>query len=71
MPGSPAWIAAWRAGAWPTPPWSTLPMITSSTAAAVDPGAAHRLPDHEGAELRRGERRQAAQEPADGRAAAH
>ena len=26
--GSPAPIAAWRAGAWPAPPWSTWPMIT-------------------------------------------
>ncbi len=25
----PAKIAAWRAGACPTPPWSTLPMYTS------------------------------------------
>jgi len=32
VPGRPAWIAAWRPGAWPTPPCSTLPMITSSTA---------------------------------------
>ena len=29
--GIPAARAAWRAGAWPTPPWSTLPRITSST----------------------------------------
>ena len=26
--GSPAAIAACRAGAWPAPPWSTWPMIT-------------------------------------------
>ncbi len=26
--GSPAAIAAWRAGAWPAPAWSTWPMIT-------------------------------------------
>src|SRR5438552_908425 len=37
VPGRPAWIAAWRAGAWPTPPCSTLPMITSSTAAGSTP----------------------------------
>jgi hypothetical protein len=30
--GSPAPRAAWRAGFCPTPAWSTLPMITSSTA---------------------------------------
>src|SRR5512142_2301561 len=28
--GSPAPTAAWRAGAWPAPPWSTCPMITYS-----------------------------------------
>ena len=37
VPGRPAWIAAWRAGAWPTPPWSTFPMITSSTSVASMP----------------------------------
>ncbi len=29
--GSPAPIAACRAGAWPAPPWSTCPMIAYST----------------------------------------
>ena len=33
--GSPAPMAAWRAGAWPTPPDSTLPMITSSTCSGL------------------------------------
>src|SRR6266542_5921504 len=28
---SPAFSAAWRAGAWPAPPWRTWPMRTSST----------------------------------------
>ena len=31
LSGRPAFSAAWRAGAWPTPAWSTLPMIASST----------------------------------------
>jgi hypothetical protein len=35
--GSPAWIAAWRAGAWPSPAETTLPMMTSSTAAGSTP----------------------------------
>src|SRR5205807_627880 len=30
VPGRPAWIMAWRPLAWPAPPWSTWPMITSS-----------------------------------------
>src|SRR5213596_679284 len=37
VPGRPAWIAACRPGAWPTPPWSTFPMITSSTAPSSIP----------------------------------
>ncbi len=28
--GMPPWIAAWRAGAWPTPAWTTFPISTSS-----------------------------------------
>ena len=28
--GRPAFSAAWRAGAWPAPAWSTWPMIASS-----------------------------------------
>ena len=35
--GIPAPIAAWRAGAWPTPAWSTSPMITYSTSPASSP----------------------------------
>lgn len=33
----PAPRAAWRAGAWPAPAWSTWPMKTSSTAAEGAP----------------------------------
>jgi hypothetical protein len=35
--GSPALIAAWRAGACPWPAGSTLPMITSCTSSAATP----------------------------------
>ena len=63
----PALIAAWRAGAWPTPPWITLPMITSSIA-CVDAGALDRRANRDGAKLRRGQRREAAEKPADRRA---
>src|SRR5690242_17188829 len=35
--GMPARIAACRAGAWPTPAWSTSPMITYSTSVASRP----------------------------------
>ena len=35
--GSPALSDAWRAGAWPWPAGSTLPMITSSTSAGAMP----------------------------------
>ena len=41
--GSPAPIAAWRAGAWPAPAWSTCPMITysgSSGSRPIRPSAA-------------------------------
>src|SRR5258706_9773556 len=34
LAGIPALSAAWRAGAWPVPPWITWPMITSCTSAA-------------------------------------
>ena len=37
--GSPAPIAACRAGAWPAPACSTWPMITYSTSSVLDPGA--------------------------------
>ena len=30
-------MSAWRAGAWPEPPCTTCPMITSSTAAGSTP----------------------------------
>src|SRR5262245_52682232 len=53
--GRPAAIAAWRAGAWPVPPWSTCPMTTycgscasiptrssaARTAIAPSPAAGH------------------------------
>ena len=35
--GRPAPIAAWRAGAWPAPPWSTWPMITYCGSSASSP----------------------------------
>ena len=35
--GMPAPIAACRAGAWPTPAWSTSPMITYSTCSGAIP----------------------------------
>ena len=35
--GTPALIAAWRAGACPTPPWTTLPMMTSCRSPASIP----------------------------------
>ena len=35
--GSPAPIAAWRAGAWPAPAWSTWPMITYCGSSASSP----------------------------------
>src|SRR5262245_34121765 len=38
--GSPAWIAAWRAGAWPSPAETTLPMMTSSTPSGETPARA-------------------------------
>src|SRR5579859_74268 len=37
VPGSPAPMAAWRAGACPAPPCTTWPMITSSTSPAAMP----------------------------------
>ena len=37
--GSPAPIAAWRAGAWPAPACSTWPMITYSTSSFSTPAA--------------------------------
>ena len=33
----PPWSAAWRAGAWPTPAETTLPMMASSTSAGSMP----------------------------------
>src|SRR5213079_1275363 len=67
VPGRPAWIAAWRAGAWPTPPCSTLPMITSSTAAGPTP--ARRTASRITSAPRGGAGGQAAQILADGCAA--
>src|SRR5262245_54524573 len=40
LEGSPARIAAWRAGAWPSPAETTLPMITSSTSSGATPARA-------------------------------
>src|SRR5687767_7895876 len=40
MSGSPAQIAAWRAGFWPTPAASTWPMMTSETWSGATPARA-------------------------------
>jgi hypothetical protein len=37
LSGIPAPSDAWRAGAWPIPAWSTLPMITCSTSSGRTP----------------------------------
>src|SRR3954469_17970812 len=37
LDGTPALSIAWRAGACPTPPWMTLPMMTSFTSLAGTP----------------------------------
>ena len=42
--GSPAAIAAWRAGAWPAPAWSTWPMITYCGSCGSSPIALERRP---------------------------
>ena len=65
--GSPAPIAAWRAGAWPAPACSTWPMMTycdlvGSMPVALEPGA-----DRDRAELGRLVLREAAAEPAERR----
>ena len=49
--GSPAPSAAWRAGAWPWPAGSTLPMIDFLTSCGATPGALDRGADGRGAEL--------------------
>src|SRR3990170_1392966 len=43
LSGMPARSDAWRAGAWPTPAWITLPMKTSST--SPDPTRARSAED--------------------------
>ena len=55
--GRPAPIAAWRAGAWPAPPWSTWPMIAYSRLVRLDPGPLERRADRDRAELGRRVRR--------------
>ena len=66
--GSPAPIAAWRAGAWPAPPWSTWPMITYSTSSRLEPDPLERRPDRDRAELGRLVAGEAAAELAERRA---
>ena len=51
--GRPAPIAAWRAGAWPRPAESTLPMNTLSICSPLTPGALDRRLDRGRAELGR------------------
>ena len=60
--------AACRAGFWPRPADTTLPMMHSSTMRGIDAGAAHRFGDDQRAELRRGEALQRAEELAGRRA---
>ena len=52
--GSPAPIAAWRAGAWPAPACSTWPMITYSTSLRLEADPLERRADRDRAELGRG-----------------
>src|ERR1035441_5475016 len=51
--GSPPLSAAWRAGFWPSPADTTLPMMHSSTLYGIDTGALDGLPHHDRAQLRR------------------
>ena len=53
--GMPAVIAAWRAGFMPSPACRMQPRITSSTCVRRDAGAAHRLGNHDAAELHGGD----------------
>ena len=46
--GSPAATAAWRAGFWPAPAWTTWPMRTWSTSESGDAGAVESAPDRDG-----------------------
>ena len=64
----PPLSAAWRAGFWPSPAATTLPMMHSSTDGGIDAGAADGLAHGDGAELRRGELFQRAEELAGRRA---
>ena len=65
--GSPAKIAAWRAGAWPTPAGSTQPMNTSLTSSGDAPARSSASAIATLPELGRLERRQLTQEAADRR----
>jgi hypothetical protein len=62
----PAWIIAWRAGAWPTPPLHHVPHQDLFHLVGLDAGAVHGLLDGDRAELRRGHGRKPSQELADG-----
>ena len=64
---SPAFRAAWRAGAWPTPAWSTWPMRTSSILVCGHAGALDGGADRDAAQRRCGHVRERPAELADRR----
>jgi hypothetical protein len=67
--GSPARSRAWRAGAWPTPAWSTWPIRTSSIGVSLRQACPlDRRPDRDAAKLHRRDARQRPAELADRRA---
>ena len=66
--GTPAAIAAWRAGFWPCAAVRIWPMMTSLHLLRLHPGALERALDGDRAELMRGERGEGAVEGADRRA---
>ena len=68
VPGMPAAIAAWRAGACPTPPWMHVAHDHVLDGRDVDSRARDRRAYRDGAELRRVQRREPAKKAADGRA---
>jgi hypothetical protein len=59
--GTPPFIAACRAGAWPTPPLTTLPMMTSSMSPASMPARSTAARIAMPPQLRRAQRREPAQ----------
>ena len=60
--GRPAPIAAWRAGAMPSPAGRTQPMMTFSTASGADSGPLHGGPHGDGPQLGGAEGGQGAEE---------